>query len=782
MLRTTLLCCLALLVLGILTVGAKQHPSEKVPSENLPDEVEPSEKLGNITSGGTLLKQGELTHQNSEGIHVASWRWDHVKIPLTITLFLVVTAWCKIAFHQTPYLPTIIPESCMLVLVGTLVGIAIHIVLESGYSLHNRVFLDNFGTVLVYAVIGTLINIFTIGPALYLLMEAGAMGTLRMSFITCLAFSSLIAAVDPVAVLAIFQELGVNTMLYFLVFGESLLNDAVTVVMYNMMSSFLLMDTIDAGQIALGFASFFVVSLGGIGVGLVHGIVTALSTKYTKHTRAMEPMLMLGLAYMSYLVAELFHFSGIISILVCAVVQAEYANANISYKSQTAVQVVSKMLSSSSDVIIFLFLGVALVRTNHSWNTGFVMWTIFLCLLFRFFSIFLLTLIVNWFQAVKEIHFEDMFITSYGGLRGAVCFSLAASLAVPSEVKDLLLTTTFAVITFTVFIQGITIKPLVKLLRIQLADDKVTMAQEMNAALMDYLSSGMEEISGHIGKNRLRSIFDNINLKYMKPWLQNSPDSSTNHIMKVYQELVMNQHYATLATAKTAPKVHVDQELLGAESIIAGLLGIPGSARQSRRLSDVRPVSSRPSSRPSSRSGSFWGRPRSQTSVRPSSSRPYSTVSNKDPSVPDLWNVLHRNSRRNALELPRSMAFRNDYCDPLQDLQTRLRNRYQRVVDLPHVAYGNEMQEMRKRAQSEPWQGMGGVVEEEGDDFHSAAESPNENEDEVPKLRTDSKKRPRHMTIDIGTLRMEGNDFTSPETEDSIIALVAAHNKEEKQE
>uniref|UniRef100_A0A915I6J1 Cation/H+ exchanger domain-containing protein n=1 Tax=Romanomermis culicivorax TaxID=13658 RepID=A0A915I6J1_ROMCU len=129
------------------------------------------------------------------------------------------------------------------------------IILEAAYSLRDRAFVENIGTILLFAVVGTLLNIFLVGPVLYLIWLIG--GGVKISFIECLIFSSLIAAVDPVAVLAIFQELGVNKMLYFMVFGESLFNDAVTVVIYNMMVSFLSIDQITISDLFLGVAAFF---------------------------------------------------------------------------------------------------------------------------------------------------------------------------------------------------------------------------------------------------------------------------------------------------------------------------------------------------------------------------------------------------------------------------------------------------------------------------------------------------------------------------------------------
>ena len=124
---------------------------------------------------------------------------------------------------------------------------------------------------------------------------------------------------DPVAVLSIFAEVGVNPDLYFLVFGESILNDGVAVVLYNMMSVFAGMEArggdVTSTQILLGFGSFFTVAFGGLAIGLIYGFLTALITRLTSGVRIIEPLALLGGAYMSYITAELFHWSGIISLI-----------------------------------------------------------------------------------------------------------------------------------------------------------------------------------------------------------------------------------------------------------------------------------------------------------------------------------------------------------------------------------------------------------------------------------------------------------------------------------
>ena len=104
----------------------------------------------------------------------------------------------------------------------------------------------------------------------------------------------MISAVDPVAVLAIFDEIGVNKDLYFLVFGESMFNDGVTVVLYNTMVALNgLEPNIPHGQFVLSFLSFFSVVGGGLLIGFIVGVLSAISCKYTRHARVLEPMIIL---------------------------------------------------------------------------------------------------------------------------------------------------------------------------------------------------------------------------------------------------------------------------------------------------------------------------------------------------------------------------------------------------------------------------------------------------------------------------------------------------------
>ncbi|XP_043201773.1 sodium/hydrogen exchanger 2-like isoform X2 [Amphibalanus amphitrite] len=447
------------------------------------------------------------------------------------------------------------------------------IVLEASYSLHDRAFMDNLGSVLIFAVVGTLFNMFIISPALWGLAKAGAMGSSmipadhydvsQISLVQMLTFGSLIVAVDPVAVLAIFQEVGVNKDLYFLVFGESLLNDAVTVVLYNAMVVFANSEDVPVtyDQVLLAIAAFFCVSLGGLAIGIVFGVLTAIITKYTPDVRVVEPLSLLAMAYLAYLSAELVHFSGIIACVGCGVVQAHYAMKNISKNSYITIKYFITMASSTSDTIIFMFLGMVLVSDDHKWHTGFALWTLVLCLVVRFVGVYLLCWMAN-FRRLRRIGKKEQFIMAYGGLRGAVGFSLVVMLRdsqIDPMTVRIFVTTTLFIILFTVFIQGSTIKLLVSLFNIKLEEtEDPTLAEEIAATTVDHITAGVEEIIGYRGTNFFKERLEHFDEKYLKPLLIS--DSLDSSLARLYDKLVLDEHYANLygpAAAAETKKVDI---------------------------------------------------------------------------------------------------------------------------------------------------------------------------------------------------------------------------------
>ncbi|KAM9191877.1 sodium/hydrogen exchanger 5 isoform 3-T3 [Dugong dugon] len=357
-----------------------------------------------------------------------------------------------------------------------------------------------------------------------------------------LLFGSLISAVDPVAVLAVFEEVHVNETLFIIVFGESLLNDAVTVVLYKVCNSFVEMGSanVQATDYLKGIASLFVVSLGGAAVGLVFAFLLALTTRFTKRVRIIEPLLVFLLAYAAYLTAEMASLSAILAVTMCGLGCKKYVEANISHKSRTAVKYTMKTLASCAETVIFMLLGISAVDSSKwAWDSGLVLGTLVFILFFRALGVVLQTWVLNQFRLVP-LDKIDQVVMSYGGLRGAVAFALVILLdktKVPA--KDYFVATTIVVVFFTVIIQGLTIKPLVKWLKVKRSEHhKPTLNQELHEHTFDHILAAVEDVVGHHGYHYWRDRWEQFDKKYLSQLLmRRSAYRIRDQIWDVYYRL-----------------------------------------------------------------------------------------------------------------------------------------------------------------------------------------------------------------------------------------------------
>ncbi|KAM9021333.1 sodium/hydrogen exchanger 4 [Ara ararauna] len=494
-------------------------------------------------------------------LHVFTVDYGYVQIPYEVTLWILLASLAKIGFHLYHRLPRLMPESCILIVIGALVGAIIFasdhksppvmnssiyflyllppIILEEGYFMPTRPFFENFGSILWWSLLGALLNSFGIGLSLYGICQIEAFGLTDLDLLQNLLFGSMISAVDPAAALVVFEEASVNEQLYMMIFGESLLNDGITVVLYNIFIAFTQMhryEEIESIDVFAGFARFFVVGLGGMLFGIVFGFVSAFTTRFTHNVSAIEPLLVFMFSYLAYLSAETLYISGILAMTSCAVTMKKYVEENVSQNSYTTIKYFMKMLSSVSETLIFVFMGVSTVGKNHEWNWAFICFTLLFCLIWRTLSVFALFYISNKFRTYP-FTFKDQLIISYSGLRGASSFSLAFLLPVNLfPRKKLFITATLVVIYFTVFIQGVTIGPLVRYLNVKKTNKKESINEEIHVRLMDHLKAGIEDICGHWSHYQLRDKFKKIDNKYLKKILirEHQPKSS---IVSLYKKM-----------------------------------------------------------------------------------------------------------------------------------------------------------------------------------------------------------------------------------------------------
>ncbi|KAG5264642.1 hypothetical protein AALO_G00256420 [Alosa alosa] len=532
---------------------------------------------GNGTTTRTDSKTNGTSHHTKKAFPVLSINYDYVRMPFEISLWILLASLMKLGFHLVPRLSGVVPESCLLIVVGLLVGGLIKlmgenppvldsklfflcllppIILDAGYFLPIRPFTENTGTILMFAVVGTLWNAFFVGLILYGVCQATGGELREVGLLACLIFGSIVSAVDPVAVLAVFEDIQINELLHIIVFGESLLNDAVTVVLYHLFEEFANAGTVTLVDACLGVACFLVVSLGGILVGAIYGVLGAFTSRFTSHTRVIEPLFVFLYSYMAYLSAEVFHLSGIMSLISCGVVMRPYVEANVSHKSYTTIKYFLKMWSSVSETLIFIFLGVSTVAGPHSWNWTFIIVTIFLCLLSRVLGVVGLTLVINRFRIVK-LTGKDQFIVAYGGLRGAIAFSLVFLL--PEDhfpMKNMFLTAIITVVFFTVFVQGMTIRPLVELLAVKRKKDtKSSINEEIHIQFLDHLLTGIEDVCGHYGHHHWKDKLSRFNKSYVKRWLIAGERSMEPQLISFYHKLELRQALTLLEGGGAAVNV-----------------------------------------------------------------------------------------------------------------------------------------------------------------------------------------------------------------------------------
>ena len=305
------------------------------------------------------------------------------------------------------------------------------IIFESGFSLETKSFFRNFDGICALAFGGTLISTIVVGVFCWV---CGAIGLVTALSIThALVFGALVSATDPVSVLAVFQELGVNPDLFALVFGESVLNDAVAIVLYRT-----LLDFADKGASASSvvrvFESvgyFLFVFLGSTATGAAFAVLAAAFFRGVKGSAVLErhahveTSLVMIAPYCAYAAAEFLQLSGIVAILFCGVAMAHYARPNLSSAARRDSAVIFKTLATLAETFVFLYMGVSLFLEDQAWSTvPFALAALCACLLARALNVYPMTRLVNRWRRerfkVPANHQNALFVS---GLRGAVAFS-----------------------------------------------------------------------------------------------------------------------------------------------------------------------------------------------------------------------------------------------------------------------------------------------------------------------------------------------------------------------
>lgn len=406
----------------------------------------------------------------------------------TLQLILCVFATYILVQNQLIYLPACIAYVLLGILVGSLVrvsgatdalGLSLPnqeqfftfilppIILEAGYSLNKRNFFGEGLGIFLLALPGTVISALVFGLGIYTVGLFSV--SYYFSFWEAMTFGALLSAVDPVATIAIFSALKVDKTLHFLVFGESVLNDAVAIVLYRTFSR-LIGSTITTFYHPL--FNFFYVFFGSVVIGAALGAATSLVLKHTNLHRSpsLEFSFYLLMAYLPYPVCDGLSMSGILGILVSSVMLAHYAHYNLSKVTQISAQQVFRSLAFLAETFVFVYLGTALTSFNHSWHIQTIAWGIVFTLVSRAANVYPLTNLLNRWRTDKISRKTQFIMWFSGSLRGAIAWAL--SLSLPSrngsdDTRRVVISSTLAIVLFTVIVLGGGMLPLLRLLHIE---------------------------------------------------------------------------------------------------------------------------------------------------------------------------------------------------------------------------------------------------------------------------------------------------------------------------
>ncbi|ANU22372.1 cation:proton antiporter [Planococcus donghaensis] len=309
-------------------------------------------------------------------------------------------------------------------------------------------------TVIGLALGGTFISFVLIGFSTHFL--------LGLPLAVAFTFAALMSATDPISVLSIFKSAGVSEKLSTIMEGESLFNDGIAIVLFQIASVYLL-TYIDMGWAGLGSGVllFLRFAVGGILVGVILGYLFSQVIRFYDDYPfeiAISALLFFG----SYFIAEHIHVSGIIAVVAGGFVFNDYgARIGMSKLTENAINTFWDVITLIANSLIFLIVGLEIRNIDFSGQWGTIFLAIIIVLLARVVALFFSTM------PAKDLNRKERILLNWGGLKGSLSIALALSLPASFDGRETILILTFAVVLFSLVIQGLTIKPLIKVLGLQ---------------------------------------------------------------------------------------------------------------------------------------------------------------------------------------------------------------------------------------------------------------------------------------------------------------------------
>lgn len=385
-----------------------------------------------------------------------------IKLPYSISLVIVGLGIGL--FHLLPPIE-MTPDLILLIFLPA-------VLFEASWNIKIAELKEGWKPITVLATVGVVLNTLIVAYGMHYLANV----QLGPAFL----FGAMIAATDPISVLALFRKLGMDSKLTMLLEGESLFNDGTAVVLFK-----LVLASVIAGSgfsVGATAGSFLLVVIGGSLIGAVLGYAASrITSLFDDHL--LEITLTTILAYGSYLVAEQLHVSAVLSVVAAGVVIGNYGSrTGMSASTRMAVNSFWEYLAFLVNSLIFLLIGLQ-VKFDLLCKYGLQIGVgILVVLIARVFVVYGLAPFIG--SRSHKIPWKWRHLLFWGALRGSVCMALALSLPDSFAYKEMITITTFGVVLFTLLVPGLTIEPLVTLLKMNAKDPKREQYKMLKAKLI----------------------------------------------------------------------------------------------------------------------------------------------------------------------------------------------------------------------------------------------------------------------------------------------------------
>ncbi|MBL6998450.1 MAG: cation:proton antiporter, partial [Gammaproteobacteria bacterium] len=384
---------------------------------------------------------------------VAAGLFRHFSIPYTVLLVVIGIGLSELAQFWSLFSPLQVfrlsPDLVFFVFLPALI-------FESGLSLDARQLLKDLAPVLTLAVPALLISTSIVGFALWAILD--------IELTVALLFGALISATDPVAVVALFKELGAPLRLNVLVEGESLFNDATAIVVFSILLTMVLQgESLTVGSSLSAIIEFIRVFFGGVVVGTLIGLLVS-ETLYRLQSGVSAILTMsIVTAYVSFIVAEhSLHVSGVMATVSAAMALSIYGLTRIALDVRQTLTETWEFVGLIANSLLFLLVGLSINAQGLVSHLGLILIVVVIVQLARTASVYTLVPATVRLFKLPRVSLAERHIMWWGGLKGGLAIAIVLSIPESMPGRELLINLTLGVVLFTLIVNAWSIRPLMQ--------------------------------------------------------------------------------------------------------------------------------------------------------------------------------------------------------------------------------------------------------------------------------------------------------------------------------